>query len=305
MKSCPRCSKALSEAQVGNVKVDGCNGCGGVWFDNKELNAVAQTRTSQMSDLEDMFLPDESNLTHNTTMLCPVCVVQLYEFEFPHCPGIKLDACPLCRGIWVDDGELKAMHARMLSAQMAQSVSKPDAPTDPRLKARQVAGFLTSVPCPKCNRPNPRVSYACWACGSRLEAGEVTLCPNCDVPMHERSYFGVRVDICDSCTGVWMDNGELAILAKQPPAALQRIIEEAKPAHATSSALWDTTPEMLCPNCCIPMQEQQYAYSSGIRIDVCNQCNGVWVGGGKLTNISEYYNRTLGRDSVPSNAPSV
>lgn len=35
------------------------------------------------------------------------------------------------------------------------------------------------------------------------------LCPNCDVSMQNVNRFGVELDMCPSCRGVWLDRGEL------------------------------------------------------------------------------------------------
>ncbi|GBD43732.1 hypothetical protein HRbin40_01212 [bacterium HR40] len=37
----------------------------------------------------------------------------------------------------------------------------------------------------------------------------LVLCPNCQEGMKEVERHGVRVDICPSCRGVWLDRGEL------------------------------------------------------------------------------------------------
>src|SRR5262245_6555551 len=105
-KNCPRCGTGLEETEVGALRVDGCNGCGGVWFDNKELGAIAQSQSAELKALEERFLPGAA-VTVAGEMNCPVCEVLLFEFEFKHSPGIKLDACPQCRGIWADEGELQ------------------------------------------------------------------------------------------------------------------------------------------------------------------------------------------------------
>lgn len=35
-------------------------------------------------------------------------------------------------------------------------------------------------------------------------------CPKCDGHLYESQHEGVAIDICDSCSGVWLDAGELA-----------------------------------------------------------------------------------------------
>ena len=41
------------------------------------------------------------------------------------------------------------------------------------------------------------------------EAGKLN-CPKCDGKLVETDYANIKVDICNSCTGVWFDAGELA-----------------------------------------------------------------------------------------------
>lgn len=38
-------------------------------------------------------------------------------------------------------------------------------------------------------------------------------CPKCGGDLKEVVFRGVRIDKCNSCNGVWLDNGELAKLA--------------------------------------------------------------------------------------------
>lgn len=35
-------------------------------------------------------------------------------------------------------------------------------------------------------------------------------CPRCDGTLMETDYEDIKIDVCDSCSGVWFDAGELA-----------------------------------------------------------------------------------------------
>lgn len=35
-------------------------------------------------------------------------------------------------------------------------------------------------------------------------------CPRCDGNLHETNYENIKIDVCDKCSGVWLDAGELA-----------------------------------------------------------------------------------------------
>ena len=54
---------------------------------------------------------------------------------------------------------------------------------------------------------------------ARLEADETKdldlACPKCDGTLVETEYEGVAIDVCNKCTGVWLDAGELAQIADQ------------------------------------------------------------------------------------------
>ena len=38
-------------------------------------------------------------------------------------------------------------------------------------------------------------------------------CPRCDGTLYETTYENITVDVCNKCTGVWLDAGELAQVA--------------------------------------------------------------------------------------------
>ena len=41
------------------------------------------------------------------------------------------------------------------------------------------------------------------------EVGELN-CPKCDGKLVETNYENIKIDVCNNCTGVWLDAGELA-----------------------------------------------------------------------------------------------
>lgn len=43
---CPRCGNALTEREFQTVKLDACDGCKGVWFDEGELELVMLLKKS-------------------------------------------------------------------------------------------------------------------------------------------------------------------------------------------------------------------------------------------------------------------
>lgn len=46
------------------------------------------------------------------------------------------------------------------------------------------------------------------------DAKELQLkCPKCDGTLYEADHEGVTIDVCNQCSGVWLDAGELAQIA--------------------------------------------------------------------------------------------
>ncbi|MEM6902630.1 MAG: zf-TFIIB domain-containing protein [Pseudomonadota bacterium] len=111
---------------------------------------------------------------------CPVDGAELIEADYY---GVIVDQCPVCQGIFCDRGELETIinkAARPLAAmrskrkQLTQIVIKNQAMT------KATTGY----------RP----------------------CPADSVGMEHYERFGVAVDICPMCGGVWLDHGELQMI---------------------------------------------------------------------------------------------
>jgi Transcription factor zinc-finger len=52
------------------------------------------------------------------------------------------------------------------------------------------------------------------------------LCPRCQGDLQERTFHHVRIDVCASCRGVWLDAGEMHMLAHVEPMAMLEVIRE-------------------------------------------------------------------------------
>ncbi len=51
-------------------------------------------------------------------------------------------------------------------------------------------------------------------------------CPRCAGALKEREYHNVRIDVCDTCRGVWLDRGELHMLAHVEATAMLHVIHD-------------------------------------------------------------------------------
>ena len=107
------------------------------------------------------------------------------------------------------------------------------------------------------------------------------LCPRCQTPLETRSTDGVDIDECPGCQGIWCDSGEL-----------RRVKDEADPDLAWMDFdLW-RHPERFrvaerpidCPACAVPLVAIDYD-DTGVEVDFCTACRGVWLDADELTRI--------------------
>lgn len=92
--------------------------------------------------------------------------------------------------------------------------------------------------------------------------------------MDTTSSWGVALDQCSQCAGVWFDDGELASVAKTTPDALKLLDAERLP---TMELLNAPGRRKQCPRCATPLSSYHYAYSSPVLLDSCPQCHGIFV----------------------------
>ncbi len=100
-------------------------------------------------------------------------------------------------------------------------------------------------------------------------------CPACQTQLHTvQTKQGVFVDYCDSCKGVWLDEGEIFFFTKQP-----KIIK-----NELDKGLQDTKiSDRRCPKCKDHGQLTEGSFfSPNLRIDQCQKCHGLWFDDGEL-----------------------
>ena len=105
--NCPKCKEVLVDGILGDVVYQKCNNCGGFWFDKGELKQIKKEK--------DWFKIDTvvENATSKITkgkLKCPHCRETLHTIEYSHETGIKINVCSKCEGLWLDSGELQAIH---------------------------------------------------------------------------------------------------------------------------------------------------------------------------------------------------
>ena len=105
---CPVCERELQEINVKDIMVDVCmNGCGGIWFDNREIKKVDEQHETAGELLLDIKKDPKIIIDKSKTKFCPICLEQKMVKHFVSIKReIEVDECYNCGGIWLDFGEL-------------------------------------------------------------------------------------------------------------------------------------------------------------------------------------------------------
>jgi hypothetical protein len=106
---CPACRHELSSFELDDVVVDVCRqACGGVWFDNRELEKVDEAHEHQGEPLLYLETEHDVEVDHDRRRRCPRCPEALMMRHFFSVKErVEIDRCPTCNGTWLDLGELR------------------------------------------------------------------------------------------------------------------------------------------------------------------------------------------------------
>ena len=132
---CPACQRELSHLDAGNgVFLDVCQGgCGGVWFDNHELQKFDEAHEMPESPVFAIEPAEQeavaaaagagsavgrSASSDGPKRLCPRCPGQkMRRYFFSAKRQIEVDECPSCGGDWLDDDELEKIRGEFATAE--------------------------------------------------------------------------------------------------------------------------------------------------------------------------------------------
>jgi len=112
-------------------------------------------------------------------------------------------------------------------------------------------------------------------------------CPRCKTGMSPLEYEGVPIDRCDRCRGEWLDGGELKRIldaAREHPEASAEV-EALKQPKIRGVLLAEVRENLPCPACGQTMEAFNYAGDTGIILDRCRHCGGIWLDAGELEKV--------------------
>jgi len=112
-------------------------------------------------------------------------------------------------------------------------------------------------------------------------------CPRCKTDLKNIVYEGVNIDTCESCEGEWLDAGEISDIIKAKEVVFSSDAIEKVEGVKKSIEVLESEPNdrLMCPKCSIPMKRLNYSYSTGVIIDRCSTCSGIWLDKDELEHV--------------------
>ncbi len=112
-------------------------------------------------------------------------------------------------------------------------------------------------------------------------------CPRCGKVLRTIGYEGIQVETCDGCQGEWLDATELGHVVRT-----REIRFDADERRAVAAAtkikgveIEVQGHELACPKCGGETHPLNYGGDTGIIIDKCTDCQGIWLDGGELEKV--------------------
>lgn len=107
--NCPACGEKMEKIYVDSARVyvDVClNGCGGIYFDNREFKKMDEKSENIDSLLEALKDKEFAPVDETAQRKCPVCGAIMHKNYSSIKKEIQVDDCYACGGKFLDNGEL-------------------------------------------------------------------------------------------------------------------------------------------------------------------------------------------------------
>jgi Zn-finger nucleic acid-binding protein len=129
MMNCPKCSSEtlVETSALGNIPLDVCPGCSGIWFDKGELEDLLKESQGWHSADFSLINPQAEGL------VCPRCGNKMTRGGMVN-PLLLVDRCQACGGIWLDAHELDLVR-KLLGLTGGPAEVKVERPAAPQAAA--------------------------------------------------------------------------------------------------------------------------------------------------------------------------
>lgn len=120
-------------------------------------------------------------------------------------------------------------------------------------------------------------------------------CPVHAVEMQDKSGDGISYKECPECGGIWMRHRALRTLAEGDSMVSALSLPREHEISGFMSIDSDDNDVVNCPLDGAKYYERKFA---SVRIDICPQCDGIWLDPGELEKIKDYLAETTPAETI-------
>lgn len=265
------------------ISYDICEACGSLWLDAGELDKMA----FQVAGSIEYCSKDTAEGISGAAKQCPRCEdTALDKVFFLGHSDVILDHCRNCGGFWLDGGELDLINKELQKimpvkgagfSEFVNNVHVPYWHKRVRRKSSETDSAVEVLPF-KDAKFKSETDCKCPACGSNLNLYAV---------------YGIELEGCPGCKGIWLDSNELRKLKDKSERAswssLRWLDDEIEAIEETNAA----TSERRCPKCERAKLVSTSFGDSTIIVDWCPSCQGAWLDRDEFQGIVEYLKAEL------------
>ncbi len=261
--------------QKSRVSYDMCGNCGSLWLDAGELDKLA----FEVEGSIEFCSQDGAAVAGKAAGICPRCDgVDLSFVKFLGDSGIVLRHCRNCGGFFLDGGELNLID-RELTRIMP-------------VEGRGFSDFVNNVHVPYWFRRVMRSSEdtdfhveAAPVPGASLQRSTTAVCPTCGHNLDLYNLDDGEFLGCPNCKGLWLNRAALNKLKDQSGEhSLHWLNREIDSIGTTASVPGTRT----CVECADRKMVSILFGATGVLIDRCSQCKGIWLDRGEFDSIVRY-----------------
>jgi Zn-finger nucleic acid-binding protein len=280
---CLNCGKEMVNYEVHKIgsklSYDLCESCGGLWLDRGGLDKMA---FQVQGDIE-FCSEEEIGKILEPVKKCPRCNgMPLHKVKFLGYSDILLDHCKNCGGFWLDGGELQQIDDYLAKIMPVKKTGFSDVLAHTHLpfikRDSKETDFSVPVLPVKHATPLGSTKHPCPACKNYLDLFGV---------------YGIQIESCSKCNGLWLERGELKVLKDkvdtQDWGNLRWMNDEIDAIEKSRTIL----SKRLCPQCPDSKLLSTHFGNSETIVDWCGQCHGVWLDRDGFETIVQYLNEEL------------
>ena len=135
---CPDCGKAAEIVRLGQLELDLCGACGGLWFDRNELERLPKEVSP--ADLSGEVHALVARLAARTSApkaypLCPICHQSMNLAQYQKVSGVVVHRCVTC-GVWLDGTNAAKFFFLFEAGRMAEFEQRAARSNTEELEAR-------------------------------------------------------------------------------------------------------------------------------------------------------------------------